>query len=71
MGKVENMKELFEVFRMDSLSTHVRIRVILKLGELINREFGSNVTEPIVYELVKILDPNNKDVETDHYLRHK
>jgi len=28
-----------------------------------------NITEPIVYELVKQLDPENKDVEIEHYTR--
>ena len=62
------MKELIEVFRMNEVSITVRCRILIKLGHLINAEFGMNITEPIVYELVKQLDPNNKEVESPHYL---
>ena len=61
------MKELIEVFKMTEISVETRVRLLIKLGDAINYELGSNITEPVVYELVKILDPNNKQVETDRY----
>lgn len=61
------MKELIEVFRMTEVSPQVRASIIIKLGALINREHASNITEPIVYELVKQLDPNNKVLKDIHY----
>lgn len=64
------MKELIEVFRMNEVSIEARCRIIIQLGHAINAEFGMNLTEPLVYELVKQLDPKNKDVETEHYKRH-
>lgn len=61
------MKELIEVFRMNEVSIGVRCRIIIQLGRAINFQFGANITEPLVYELVKQLDPENKDVETENY----
>lgn len=66
-----NMKELIEVFRMNEVSIGVRCRIIIQLGIAINAEHGMNITEPLVYELVKQLDPENKDVETEHYTRNR
>jgi len=63
------MKELIEVFRMNEVSIDVRCRIIIQLGHAINSEHGMNLTEQLVYELVKQLDPNNKDVETEYYTR--
>lgn len=63
------MKELIEVFKMDEVSIDVRCRIIIKLGQAINFQYGMNITEPIVYELVKLLDPENKDVEKEFYLK--
>jgi len=65
------MKELIEVFRMNEVSIGVRCRIIIQLGHAINAEHGMNITEPLVYELVKQLDPENKDVETEHYTRKR
>ena len=61
------MKELIEVFKMNDLSVETRVRIIIKLGQLINNQFGSNLTEPIVFELVRILDPENEILNTPHY----
>lgn len=62
------MRELIEVFRMTEISIPVRCKIIIQLGRAINDERGMNITEPLVYELVKCLDPDNRDVETEHYL---
>lgn len=61
------MKELIEVFRMNEVSVAVRCKIIIQLGRAINVEHGMNITEPLVYELVKQLDPENKEVETKCY----
>ncbi len=63
------MKELIEVFIMNEVSVGVRCKIIIKLGNAINAEHGMNITESLVYELVKQLDPDNKDVETKQYTR--
>ena len=63
------MKELIEVFRMTEVSIEVRCRIIIQLGHALNAEYGMNITEPLVYELVKQLDPDNKAVETEPYLK--
>lgn len=64
------MKELIDIFRMDEVSIDTRISIIITLGKAINVQYGMNITEPLVYELVKSLDCNNTDVETIHYMRH-
>lgn len=56
------MEELIAVFRMAEINAKIRANVIIKLGELINFEHGANCTEPLVYELVKILDPMNEEL---------
>lgn len=55
------MNELITVFRMTELSPETRIRVILKLGELINYKYGSNISEPIVAELVHLLKVESEE----------
>ncbi len=64
------VNSFIEVFRMTEIPTDVRAKIIIKLGHLINDKYGSNLTEPLVYELVKQLDPNNKILNEKHYLRH-
>lgn len=49
------MNALIEVFRMKELSIETRIKIIEKLGVLINEQYSSNITEPIVKELVNAL----------------
>lgn len=62
------MQALIDVFRMTEIKPSTRAEVILKLGSAINNEFGSNITEPLVYELVEILDPFNLALKEPHYL---
>ena len=64
------MNELIDVFRMNEVSVATRCKIIIQLGELINFKYCSNVTEPLVYELVKALDPDNKEVERVPYNCH-
>ena len=65
------MNALIEVFRMAEIEPKTRAKVIIKLGDAINYQFGSNVTEPLVYELVKLLDPQNPVLEIDRYKNAK
>ena len=55
------MNDLITVFKMIELSPETRIRVIEKLGELINYQYGSNVSEPIVAELIHLLKIKSED----------
>lgn len=64
------MKELIEVFRMNEVNPKTRARIIIKLGIAINQEHGMNITEPLVYELVKQLDPDNEEIKSDHYQKY-
>ena len=61
------MKEIIEVFRMNEVDPKIRAKIIIKLGRGINDQMGMNLTEPIVYELVKLLDPQNDILSKEHY----
>ena len=63
------MHDLIEVFRMSEVSAEVRARIIVKLGIAINHTYASNITEPLVYELVKLLDDNNPILKDEHYIK--
>ena len=63
------MNDLIEVFRMSEVSAEVRARIIVKLGRAINDTYGMNITEPLVYELVKLLDDNNPILKDEHYIK--
>lgn len=65
------MKELIDVFRMSELSAEARVNLIIKMGRLINDEHCANITEPVVYELVKILDPKHEILQNPHYKNSK
>ncbi len=64
------MQALIEVFRMVEVTPQTRVRIIIQLGKAINMEHGMNVTEPLVYELVKQLDPDNEEIKSEYYTRH-
>ena len=63
------MKDLIDVFRMNEISVETRIKIIIQLGYAINNRYGANLTNRLVYELVKALDPDNIDVETYHFTK--
>lgn len=62
-----SMQALIDVFKMDEIQKETRIKVIKQLGRAINQEYGSNITEEIVVELVLLLDPSNDIKNDDHY----
>lgn len=63
------MKEIIEVFRMNEIDPKIRSRIIIKLGKAINDQMGMNIAEPIVYELVKLLDSENDILSDEHYIK--
>jgi hypothetical protein len=62
------MKSLIDVFLMQGVSGKVRANIIVQLGRAINDEHGANITEPLVYELVKQIDPENEVLYDEHYI---
>jgi hypothetical protein len=64
------MQALIEVFRMVEVTPQTRVRIIIQLGIAINAEHGMNITEPLVYELVKQLDPDNEEIKSEYYTCH-
>lgn len=65
------MKSIIDVFRMDEVSPKTRAKIIISLGDVINHQYSSNITEPLVCELVKQLDPDNEILVDKHYLQYK
>lgn len=63
------MKSLIEVFKMDVIPKKQRVDVIIKLGRAINNQYGMSLTEPLVYELVKILDPQNELLQDEEFIK--
>ena len=63
------MKALIDIFRMNEISAQKRAMVIIKLGQCINNEYQSSITEPLVYELVSILDPDNDIFKNKHFVK--
>jgi hypothetical protein len=61
------MQSLIDVFRMSEVSPETRIRILIQLGKAVNDQFGSNVTEGIVYELVKTLNPEHELLKDSWY----
>lgn len=64
------MKEIIDVFKMVEIPAKTRARIIIKLGIAINNEHGMSITQPIVYELVKLLDPENSILTDTNFLNY-
>lgn len=65
------MKELIDVFRMNEISVETRCKIIVQLGRAINNQHCMNITEPLVYELVKQLDPSFEGLkELEEYIKN-
>lgn len=61
------MKDLIEVFKMKEISIVNRCSLLIKLGQAINNEYGMNLTEPLVYELVSLLDQHHPILQDKHF----
>ena len=62
------MQSIIEVFRMSEISPKVRCDILAKLGDSINMQYGMNITEPLVLELIRQLDPTHEVCNNPHYL---
>jgi len=56
---------------MTEIAPETRAKIIIKLGNAINYQYGANITEGIVFELVSILEPDNEILKNEHYLKVK
>lgn len=59
---------MIDVYRMVEIDPKVRAKIIIQLGGAINSQYASNITEGLVYELVKTLDKDNPILNDPHYL---
>ena len=64
------MESLIQVFRMTEISIETRIKILKRLGKAINWSLTANATEPLVYELVLALDPDNEIRDDKYYTDH-
>jgi hypothetical protein len=64
------MNALIEVYRMDEVSVKTRIRLLKKLSTAINFQYGANVTEELVIELILLLDKNYSFQNDEHLLKY-
>ena len=64
------MESLIQIFRMNEIDSKTRIKILKQLGHAINFQHGMNITEPLVYELVIALDPNNQILNDKHYTQY-
>lgn len=65
---MSNISSIIDVFRMNELLPETRSRVLIKLGRCINHEVASNITEPLICELIQILLPTTSDKEIIQYM---
>lgn len=61
------MQAIIDVFRMNEVSPETRAKIIIQLGVAINHQHGMNITELLVFELVKQLEPDNEVIKNDHF----
>lgn len=64
------MQAIIDIYRMTEISPKVRARIIISLGTAINCQLSDDITQELVYELVKTLDPDNKILTDEYYLRY-
>jgi len=53
---MSSISALIDIYKMSEISVDARIKTLRALGELINFEFAANITEPLVKELVALLN---------------
>lgn len=61
------MQAIIDIYRMKEVDAKTRAKIIIKLGSAINGQYAMNLTEGLVYELVKNLDKDNPILQNEHY----
>jgi myosin-crossreactive antigen len=64
-----NISSLIDVYRMEEIDPKTRAKIIHKLGMAIDDSYGMSITPPIVYQLVKLLDPENQIFQDESWNR--
>lgn len=62
------MNDMISIFSMNGIDNKVKAKIIIELGKIINYKYGVNITEPLVCELVEILDPLNEIFKDDTFI---
>lgn len=66
---MSDISTLMDVYNAENISDPVKCRMIIKLGRAINDSNGMNLTQELVYELIKNIDPAHEIMTDQHYLR--
>lgn len=56
---MSGVSALIDIYKMTEVSVEARIRLLHVVGEIVNWELGTNATEPLVKELVDLLNSDN------------
>ena len=65
---MSDVSVLIDIFKMNEISKKTRAKLIIKMGDALNASVAMNLTEPLVFELVQILEPENEIISNPHYL---
>lgn len=60
---------LFTIFNAEALSFKTKVSLMKQVGRAINDHYARNITEPIIYELVRSVDKKHPLLEDEHYKR--
>ena len=60
---MNSVSALIDIYKMTEVSVEARIRLLHALGEIVNYELGTNATEPLVAELVDLLNAELEAVQ--------
>lgn len=64
-----NVTALLDIFKHDTMSNNAKVRLILVVGEALNREYGMNWTEQLVFELISMIDKNHNSLKSPRFDR--
>lgn len=63
------VSDLIEIYRMTEISVATRCKLLIKAGQLINNQYASNITEPLLFELLMLLDSNHPMLQDKTFLQ--
>lgn len=52
---MSNISAVIDIYRMDELKPETKAKILLQLGKAINNEYGMNLTNALIKELLETL----------------
>jgi myosin-crossreactive antigen len=62
---MSSMSSIMDVFNMNKVTAKTRAKLLIKLGQAVNNENQSNITNGLVKELIDLLPVNTEDLHED------